>query len=75
MPKPINEQVNALVGLIIPLGYAAMGYYLIDSASTIAASGVLSEDIAKVLGGLFIGYSLLKLYWAYRKWLRNQEEE
>ncbi len=75
MPRPINEQINDLISFIIPLGYGAMGFYLFDSAPTFAASGILSEPIAKLLGGLFIGYSLLKIYWAYRRWLRNQKEQ
>ncbi|MFT4033329.1 MAG: hypothetical protein QM669_12985 [Siphonobacter sp.] len=72
MPRPANEQINDLIGFVIPLGYAAMGFYLIQSAPAFAATGVLSEGISQILGGLFIAYGVLKMYWALRRWKRNQ---
>ncbi|MBO9636781.1 hypothetical protein [Siphonobacter aquaeclarae] len=75
MPRPANQQLNDLVGLIIPFGYAAMGYYLVSSAEVFEEQGILSATVAYVLGGLFFAYALLKAYWAFSKWRRNQEEE
>lgn len=71
----LPQQLNAILGLIIPLAYAAIGFYLFTNAASIGENGRISEGTAQVLGGIFFAYSLVKAYFAYRRWTRLKNEE
>lgn len=74
MPRPFQEQINDLIGFVIPFAYMAIGFFMKQSAASLAESGHVSEQTAVILGYMFIAYGLLKLFWAFRKWKKNKEE-